>query len=78
MAVERAAHEQRQDRLMREDEVASLLGMSRYTLQSWRRPGYPTNGPRWINAGRGGRRIIRYRESEVQAWIAGLEVDVAT
>lgn len=62
------------DRLMREDEVGELLEVSKFTLQSWRRPELE-KGPRWVNVGSDQRRSIRYRESDVQAWIAGLPVD---
>lgn len=60
-----------EDRLVREDEVAELTGMSVFTLQTWRRPG-STRGPRWVNVGTDRRAVVRYRESDVQAWIAGL------
>lgn len=63
--------DQASDRLMREDEVADLLGMSIFTLQTWRRPGM-SRGPRWVNVGTDRRSIIRYRESDIQAWIADL------
>lgn len=62
-----------QDRLLGEREIAELTGMSVFTLQTWRRPG-STRGPRWVNVGTDQRKVVRYRESDVQAWIAGLPV----
>lgn len=59
------------DHLLREEDIAELTGMSVFTLQSWRRPG-STRGPRWVNVGTNRRAVVRYRESDVQEWIAGL------
>lgn len=63
-----------QDRLLHEDEVVELTGMSKFTLQSWRRRGVEGRGPLWVNVGTTARRIVRYRESDVQAWIAELPI----
>ena len=48
--------------LIDEPTLASRLGVSRSTLQSWR---YAGRGPRFIKLGR----IIRYRASDVDAYL---------
>lgn len=49
--------------LIDEASLASRLGVSRSTLQSWR---YTGRGPRWIKLGR----LIRYRLHDVDAYLA--------
>lgn len=56
------------DRLLPEHVVADRLGLSRRTLQQWRREG---KGPVWVRVGT---RAIRYRESAVQRFIEVREV----
>lgn len=47
------------------DEVAARLAISKHTLSAWRR--IPERrGPPWIEVGG----LIRYRESELDAWLA--------
>lgn len=53
------------DAIITQDRAARQIGVSVRTLQAWRAQGY---GPPPIRLGpRGGR--VRYRASEVQAWI---------
>lgn len=59
-----------QDRLLRDEAVAKLIDHSPWTLRQWRHQGI---GPRFVKVNGGGG--VRYRESDVQAWIAGLGVD---
>lgn len=53
-----------------EKEVARLLGKSVKTLQSWRGKGY---GPRFLKIGHS----VRYRRSDIEAWLEGCIVDPA-
>ena len=48
--------------LVDEPSLASRLGISRSTLQSWR---YAGRGPRFIKLGR----MIRYRKADVDAYL---------
>jgi excisionase family DNA binding protein len=48
--------------LVDEVRLASRLGVSRSTLQSWR---YSGRGPRWIKLGR----LIRYRTTDVDRFL---------
>jgi len=52
------------DQLLRTEDLESELGISRETLRTWRRRGI---GPRWQRVGP---RIIGYRRSDVEAWLA--------
>lgn len=47
---------------MKPSELAEFLKVSKTTLASWRRK---ERGPRWVGVGRG----IRYRRSDVDAWL---------
>ena len=53
--------------LLRESDVALILGVSRRTLQNWRNW---AEGPAWIRVGA----LIRYRPAEVARWIGDSEV----
>lgn len=57
-------------KLLSTQELAEYLGVPLNTLYQWRTKGY---GP----AGRRIGKHIRYRESDVEAWIAGLSTEVA-
>lgn len=50
------------ERMMRETEVAALLGVSRRTLQGWRWRG---GGPPYVRIGG----AVRYEPTEVRAWL---------
>jgi excisionase family DNA binding protein len=50
------------ERMMREAEVAALLGVSRRTMQGWRWRG---GGPPYVRVGS----AVRYEPAEVQAWL---------
>ena len=52
------------DRLLKQTEVLTTLGMSRQTLYKWRLAG---SFPEPVNVGA---RALRWRASDVQAWIA--------
>jgi predicted DNA-binding transcriptional regulator AlpA len=51
------------DALLVEIEAADLLKLSARTLQAWRTNG---QGPAFVRAGR----AIRYRRSDIAAWVA--------
>lgn len=55
-----------QDTLLTEKEVARLLGVSTYLLQRWRCYG---GGPNYIRVGGRGGRAIRYRRSDITAYL---------
>jgi predicted DNA-binding transcriptional regulator AlpA len=50
--------------LVDEGRLATRLGVSRATLQSWR---YSGRGPRYLKIGR----LIRYRNTDVEAYLRG-------
>lgn len=50
------------DRLLAEDEVAELLGVTVKCLQDWR---YHRRGPAFIKVGR----LPRYRAEDLDAWL---------
>jgi predicted DNA-binding transcriptional regulator AlpA len=52
------------DRYVSEIIVAKLTGMSRRTLQQWRRE---RRGPRWRRVGR---RAVRYSLADVRRWLS--------
>lgn len=54
------------DRLLNQDEVAELLKVSAKTLEYWR---YKGTGPRHVKVGK----LARYRESDIQSYIAQLD-----
>ncbi|MHA7248027.1 helix-turn-helix transcriptional regulator [Arthrobacter tecti] len=51
-----------EDRLLTFDEVADYLSVSKSTLYSWRSR---EKGPKGISVGR----FVRYRRSDVDAWL---------
>lgn len=57
---------QANDKLMTQAEVKAITGLSDSTLEQWRLKG---KGPRFIKLGR----LVRYRTSDVQNYIAGLQ-----
>ena len=57
---------QANDKLMTQAEVKEITGLADSTLEQWRLKG---KGPRFIKLGR----LVRYRTSDVQAYIAGLQ-----
>lgn len=54
------------DKLMTQAEVKEITGLADSTLEQWRLKG---KGPKFIKLGR----LVRYRTSDVQAYIAGLQ-----
>lgn len=54
--------------LLREDEVAGLIGYSVHTLRQWRAAGGSNRGPAWVKNGR----AVRYRRSDVETWLNSL------
>lgn len=44
-------------------ELAKVLGVTRRTIDKWRREG---RGPKLVLLGR---RVVRYQESDVQEWL---------
>ena len=54
------------DPLLREREVADLLGVSDYLLQKWRWKGI---GPRWIRVGGPTGRAVRYRRRDIDEYL---------
>lgn len=57
-------------KLLSIQDLSAYLGVPVNTLYQWRTKGY---GP----AGRRIGKHVRYRESDVEAWIAGLSTEVA-
>jgi predicted DNA-binding transcriptional regulator AlpA len=53
------------DRLMDQEEVSNMLGISMKTLEYWR---WKKTGPQYVKIGR----LARYRLSDVMAYIQGL------
>lgn len=53
------------DPLLDDKQVSELTGISVGTLRWWRHDG--THGPRWFKLGP---RAVRYRTSDVEAWIS--------
>lgn len=49
-------------RLLTQEELAEYLGLSKPTLQRWRREGY---GPKYLRIGK----HVYYKEVDVLAWI---------
>lgn len=54
------------EKLLDTEETAKILGLARQTLDVWRVRG---RGPRFIKVGR----AVRYRESDLQSYLDGLE-----
>ena len=59
MAAKKAGN----DRLLRSEEAAQLLGITDRTLRRWRAAG---RGPAYVQEAN---MMLRYRESAVRAWI---------
>jgi len=59
-------------RLLSPREVAKILGTSRSTLARWRREG---KGPKYLKLGEGMFAAVRYRGSDVRAFIEGSAVE---
>ena len=57
---------QANDKLMTQAEVKEITGLADSTLEQWRLKG---KGPKFIKLGR----LVRYRTSDLQAYIAGLQ-----
>lgn len=55
-----------------DNEVAKILGKSVLTIRNWRSKGY-NYGPRFLKIGHN----VRYRRSDVEAWIEGCIIDPA-
>lgn len=58
----------RTDQLLREAQVAELIGFSIHTLRSWRSGGRRDKGPPWKKIGRS----VVYPLSEVRSWMRNL------
>lgn len=54
------------DKLLTQKEVKEITGLADSTLEQWRIKG---KGPKFIKLGR----LVRYRLSDVQAYISGLQ-----
>lgn len=52
-------------RLLTSQQVAEMLGVTEWCLRNWRHLG--TKGPKSIKLGD---RFIRYRQSDVEAWLS--------
>jgi predicted DNA-binding transcriptional regulator AlpA len=55
------------ERLLTDKEVAPILGVSVALLKRWRWCG---GGPRYIKVGGPAGRAVRYRKSDIEAWLA--------
>ena len=60
------------DKLLSSTEAAEILGIQPRTLEFWRQRG--AVGPKFI---RYSARCVRYRLSDLQAWVSAREVDTA-
>lgn len=58
------------DQLLTTDEVAELLGVSRWTVVAWRTP---KEGPEHVRVGP---RLVRYRRSDVHAFLDAADIEV--
>jgi predicted DNA-binding transcriptional regulator AlpA len=56
-----------QSPLINEHEAAERLGLSFRTLQRWR---YQGGGPRFVKVGPAKKSAVRYRESDIDEYIA--------
>ena len=56
----------RDGRLLTSKEVARLIGIKENTLRLWRSQG---RGPRYLKAGDTPQSEVRYRASDVEAWV---------
>lgn len=59
------------DPLLDDFKVSALIGRARSTLQKDRVTG---EGPPFVRVGR----LVRYRQSDVESWLAGLELQHST
>ena len=57
---------QANDKLLTQKEVKEITGLADSTLEQWRLKG---KGPKFIKLGR----LVRYRLTDVQAYISGLQ-----
>ena len=60
------------DKLLTTSDVSELTGLSIFMLRKWRRGGF---GPKFVRLGY---RTVRYRLSEVEAFIAGRTTNSTT
>lgn len=58
-------HLEQRERLLNQDKVAEILGVSPKTLEYWR---WKNLGPRFIKVGK----LVRYLESDIQGFIGYL------
>lgn len=58
------------DPLLSSGEVALMLGVSQATLSRWRFEG---SGPRYLKLGSTPKAVVRYRRSDVLAYLADCE-----
>ena len=56
------------EKLLPADEAAAILGVAEQTLRGWRFEGRPDQ-PAYVRVGR----LVRYRPSVLQEWIASRE-----
>ena len=56
------------ERLLDQEQAAALLNVNSRTLEAWRQRRI---GPRWLSYSR---RCVRYRLSDLQAWLTEHEV----
>jgi predicted DNA-binding transcriptional regulator AlpA len=59
------------DKLLTQGEVKEITGLADSTLEQWRIKG---KGPKFIKVGR----LVRYRSSDLHAYIAGLRSFAST
>lgn len=59
----------REKRLLKEKEVAAMLGLSQRTLQGLRHRG---GGPRFVKLGGKRTSTVRYRLEDIEEWVCGL------
>jgi len=52
------------DHLLRDTEVATLIGVTRKTLENWRHSG---NGPEFLKLGH---KVVRYHPETLEIWLA--------
>lgn len=55
------------DHLLTPKEVADLLRVSPATLEAWRQT---QTGPKWVKLGEGKRAPVRYRKSDIDAYLS--------
>lgn len=62
---------QKQDRLLKQEDVKEILGLADSTLEQWRLRG---KGPKFVRVGR----AVRYRESDIHTYIKNLRAFSST